>query len=58
MICTEEFTSKTCGRCGEQNDIGSKEIYHCEKCKYYGDRDINGARNIMIKCMKEMKVEN
>jgi putative transposase len=48
-ICTEEFTSKTCGRCGELNNVGFSEIYHCQKCNLVIDRDINGSRNIFIK---------
>jgi len=48
-IYTEEFTSKTCGRCGVLNDVGSDEVYHCSVCGLYIDRDVNGARNIMIK---------
>ena len=28
-VCTEEYTSKTCGRCG---NIGSNEIFACDNC--------------------------
>ncbi len=48
-ICTEEYTSKTCGRCGKLNDVGSKDVYSCNFCLLTIDRDINGARNIAIK---------
>lgn len=49
-ICTEEFTSKTCGRCGKlNNSLGSSEIFTCPFCALTIDRDINGARNILIK---------
>jgi len=48
--CTEEFTSKTCTRCGQINEVGSSEIYKCLSCKLILDRDINGARNIYLKC--------
>ena len=51
-ICTEEYTSKTCGNCGRLNhDLGSKKIFQCpyETCGYVADRDINAARNIFIK---------
>jgi IS605 OrfB family transposase len=48
-IVDESYTSKTCGQCGTLNDIGSKEIYTCSKCKFVCDRDVNGARNILIK---------
>jgi putative transposase len=49
-ICTEEFTSKTCTRCGQINEVGSSEIYNCSGCQLTIDRDINGARNIYLKC--------
>jgi transposase len=48
-------TSKTCGNCGILNDIGSREMYDCKGCLYRVDRDINGSRNIMIKCIKELE---
>ena len=47
-VCTEEFTSKTYGSWGNQNnDLGSTEVYNCKK--YALDRDVNGAGNIFIK---------
>lgn len=48
-IVSEAYTSKTCTRCGVLNDVGSNEIYHCEECDLVIDRDINGARNILLK---------
>jgi putative transposase len=47
--CTEEYTSKTCTRCGIINNVGSSEIYNCLSCKLTIDRDINGSRNIYLK---------
>jgi IS605 OrfB family transposase len=46
----ESYTSKTCGKCSEikENLCGNK-IFECEKCNLTIDRDINGARNILIK---------
>lgn len=49
--CTEEYTSKTCGNCGEISSIGGKEVWTCKHCGCVHDRDINGARNIMRKQM-------
>lgn len=49
-ICTEEFTSKTCTNCGVLTNVGSNETFNCKSCKLTIDRDINGARNIYIKC--------
>jgi putative transposase len=49
-IVTEEYTSKTCTNCGNiKSDLKSNKIYKCEKCKLEIDRDINGARNIILK---------
>jgi putative transposase len=48
----ERNTSKTCSNCGFYDDnLGNKKIYDCEKCKHKIDRDVNGARNIMIKVL-------
>lgn len=49
--CTEEYTSKTCGNCGEISSIGGKEVWTCNHCGCKHDRDINGARNILLKQM-------
>jgi transposase len=48
-VCTEEYTSKTCGRCGTIVDVGRNEIFNCNMCFLNIDRDVNGARNILIK---------
>ena len=46
----EYFTSKTCTNCGHiKEDLGSNKIYNCEICHITIDRDVNGARNILIK---------
>ena len=49
--CTEEYTSKTCGNCGKISSIGGKEVWTCKHCGCAHDRDINGARNILLKQM-------
>lgn len=45
----EEYTSKTCGICGIINNVRSKEYWICSNCGSKHDRDLNGARNILIK---------
>lgn len=51
-ICSEEYTSKTCTRCGIMNEkLGASETFKCSNCKLEIDRDINGARNIYLKCL-------
>jgi len=52
IICTEEYTSKTCTQCGKLCDklSLSDRTFKC-KCGLKINRDINGARNIYIKNM-------
>ena len=45
----ESYTSCTCGVCGEINKMGGSEIYLCQSCGLEIDRDVTGARNILIK---------
>lgn len=53
----EHQTSLTCGICGEHNKtLGSSKIFNCKKCNLKIDRDLNGARNILIKCITDEKL--
>ena len=53
ILVNESFTSKTCTNCGNlKNDLGSSNVYNCEKCGISIDRDQNGARNILLKTIK------
>jgi putative transposase len=47
IIVTEEYTSQTCGKCGNLKKC--VRTYKCSKCDFILDRDLNGARNIFIK---------
>ena len=50
VIGTEEYTSKTCTNCLKINyNLGSDKIFRCTCCSLVIDRDINGARNILLK---------
>jgi putative transposase len=50
MIVDESYTSKTCGKCGTLNEnLKSKKVFKCNECDLLIDRDINGARNILIR---------
>ena len=53
-LVTEEFTSKTCGNCGQLHEkLGGSKIYKCTSCKTVIDRDSNGARNVLLKHLTE-----
>ncbi len=51
-VVTEEYTSKTCTKCGHISNNYKRREKECEKCGYKINRDINGARNILIKNIK------
>ena len=56
VVCTEEYTSKTCTRCGSLKEIGRCERYNCSSCMLNIDRDVNGARNILIKNLCKVQI--
>ena len=46
----ENHTSKTCSCCGWQNEsLHDNKIFECRECSLVLERDINGARNILLK---------
>ena len=51
IIQNEAYTSKTCGQCSYRNNIGSSVTYECSRCKYETHRDVNGARNILLRSL-------
>jgi putative transposase len=52
-IIDEWMTSKMCSLCGNiKENLGGNKIYECSNCLAIIDRDINGARNIYIKSIK------
>lgn len=49
-IVNESYTSKTCSHCGHINEkLGGSKTFKCAKCEIRMDRDVNGARNILIR---------
>ena len=50
IICDEAYTSKTCGWCGHLHDkLGASKNFFCPRCRAHFDRDVNGARNILLR---------
>jgi transposase len=45
----EANTTKTCSFCGTINNPFSEKIYRCCKCNILVDRDVNAAKNILMK---------
>jgi putative transposase len=49
---TEEYTSKTCTKCGHvHHKLGSNKKFKCPTCGYEISRDFNGAVGIFLKAM-------
>ena len=47
---TEEYTTRTCSKCGYDNaTIGSSKKFKCPSCNFKCDRDVNAAKNILLK---------
>lgn len=48
--CKEDYTSKTCTRCGKINQhLGGNKTFRCRECDLVIDRDHAAARNILLK---------
>jgi IS605 OrfB family transposase len=49
-IVEEDYTTKTCGNCGNINNfVGNSNVFWCPCCKIEMDRDYQAARNILLK---------
>ncbi len=56
VLVREDYTSKTCGRCGAINrKLKGAEVYRCTvpTCGYVAGRDRSAARNIMLRYITE-----
>ncbi len=50
VVCDEAYTSKTCGSCGHIHaNLGGAKRFRCPHCTFELDRDVNGARNILLR---------
>jgi putative transposase len=51
---SEAHTSKTCGKCGHRHaKLGGSKIHKCPNCGTESPRDCNGARNIMLRALRD-----
>jgi len=51
---TEEFTSKTCTKCGHvHSKLGGSKIFKCPECGHTILRDYNGALGILLKALSD-----
>jgi putative transposase len=57
--CSEAFTTQTCGSCGRLSRVGGSETFRCthSDCGARFDRDENAARNIMLKFVKDNRID-
>lgn len=54
---TEEFTSKTCTKCGHvHTKLGGSKSFKCPECGHQLDRDWNGALGIMLKALRDTSI--
>ncbi|BAZ13447.1 transposase [Calothrix sp. NIES-4071] len=52
---TEEYTSKTCSKCGHVHEkLGGNKKFKCPGCGHSLPRDWNGAINIFIKSLNDL----
>ncbi|MCV3216205.1 RNA-guided endonuclease TnpB family protein [Plectonema radiosum NIES-515] len=51
---SEAHTSKTCGVCGHRHaKLGGNKVHKCPNCRAETPRDANGARNIMLRALRD-----
>jgi putative transposase len=51
---TEEYTSKTCSKCGHiHTKLGGNKCFTCPSCGHKLHRDLNGAFNILLKALRD-----
>ena len=51
---TEEYTSKTCSKCGHiHKKLGGNKRFTCTNCGHKLDRDLKGAFNILLKALRD-----
>ena len=55
LVVKEAYTSKTCSNCGFiKYNLYNNKTFKCDDCGIVIDRDINGARNILLKKLSSL----
>jgi len=49
IIAREHFTSQICSKCGNHKVKDKLKVHNCIKCHITYDRDINSAKNMLVK---------
>ena len=49
IMVHEANTTKTCSFCGQMNNVGTSKVYSCSSCNRKVGRDVNAAKNILMK---------
>ena len=49
FLVNEAYTTQTCSFCGNKYKPGVSRIYKCSNCKRNIGRDVNAAKNILMK---------
>ena len=49
FLVNEAYTTQTCSNCGSNNKPGCSSVYSCRNCKKKVGRDVNAAKNILMK---------
>ena len=50
ILCSEAYTTQTCGGCGLLSHCDGNRIHNCS-CGLSIDRDVNGARNVFLRSL-------
>ena len=55
FVVSEAYTSRTCTRCGHDHEhLAGAKTFVCPQCGLRVSRDINGARNILLRAMPDL----
>ena len=57
FLIPEQNTTKTCSCCGHINYPEKSEIYNCLSCKKTMGRDLNAAKNILMKGLIKLDIQ-